>query len=188
MDRVRGVELGAVPTESTGHRFRSRDKNWIVTLRSSRISLESTTYPGFEDMQERLQQLLTQSKDILQTDFFTRVGLRFVNDIPTGSDPVEWIRPELIAALPVFGSVTKCMQEIRGPCENGTYSLRHGFDDQGDERVDSARKYVIDSDFFQEGVESRDVMPLVFGYHELAYSLFEWCIGEATRTLLRSTN
>jgi len=128
--------------------------------------------------------LLDRSSGLLDTDFFTRVGLRYINEIPISDrDLGECIRPELVAPLMAgtYGNVTRFFQEVRGSTATGRYSFRHGF--PGIEQAEK-KLYTIDFDFFDENVPFDSVLSKVTDFNRESFRFFSWVIGPKTKALL----
>jgi uncharacterized protein (TIGR04255 family) len=162
----------------------SRDGSWSVAIRPSAIALESTKYTTFEEMLARLQLILSVSKKQLDTDFFTRVGLRYVNLLPVPNASFDgWLNPDLIRPLAggTYGTVSKYWQEVRGRARSGKYSFRHGLPE---EMSAKEIRYVLDIDLFSENIEYDDAIGLLGDFHRESFAFFSWCIGPAAREYL----
>lgn len=168
--------------------FRSKEKKWTVVVKSYAIALETTNYSHFEDFAARFQDLLTRSQGMIDSDFFTRVGLRYVNYVPTTNrDPKGWIRSDLISGLmgDVLGTPRKCLSVVHGHLANGGgFTFRHGLRGIEESKDSTENGYLLDFDYFKEGVEFGDVMQLVTTFHETNFSFFRWCLDEKALTEL----
>jgi len=155
--------------------FRSLKKDWSVSLRSSAFSLETKNYENFEDFLRRIQWVVEKAVQFIDSDFFTRVGLRYVNMLPVGGDPTGWLNEDLVEPLTdnVFGNPTKYFQTISGSTSDGQFNFGHGLED-GNE---SERSYVLDFDFYREEVEVEEFERLLCAFNALNFKLFSWCIG-----------
>lgn len=154
--------------------LQSKDHRWQVTLKPSALAVGSKHYSGFDELKERVAKVLHATLKLLDTDFFTRVGLRYQNAIPTSKHGLEgWVNPALIGLLSadVLGDVDRCMQDVRGRTDVGGYTLRHGL------IAESKGDYILDLDLYAENVEAKDTAPLVEHMHTLCYSVFHWALG-----------
>jgi len=170
------VGAGAVGREIR-YLFKSRKKDWTVSFRASAIALETTSYTNFEEFSERLKDLLVKSQRLLDSDFFTRVGLRYVDEIPIeDGDLSGWIGDALVAPLiqGVYGTVEHFLQEVRGFTDVGRYTFKHGI-------RDSARPepqvYYLDFDFYEENVPFELAHSLVTQFNHQSFRFFRWVIG-----------
>jgi uncharacterized protein (TIGR04255 family) len=164
--------------------FRSKSQNWTVSIHSNGISLETSAYTDFEDFYEKLSDIVETSKDLIDSDFFTRVGLRYVNTVPIEDGEIEgWLNPSLIANLipKPFGSIDKFVSEIRGHTHIGHYAFRHGIKSIEDYEI---KAYFLDYDYFSEDIEYDDAVSLVKEFNKINFSFFDWCLGPKSRTLL----
>ena len=184
-ERQQGVGIGLeIGKRETKHVFTARKGDWVISFKSSAISLETTKYKNFGDFKKQLERLLAKSKEFLDTDFFTRVGLRYINEIPIGEGNLgDWIRPELVAPLiaGTYGKVRRFFQEVRGATNTGLYSFRHGFPD-----VEKAEKmlYTIDFDFYDENMPFDSVLGKTTEFNRESFRFFSWAIGPAARKLM----
>lgn len=156
------------------HTLQSKDRRWQVVLKPSALAVGTSHYSGFDELKERIENVLRATLTLLDTDFFTRVGLRYHNALPTTERALEgWVNPLLIAPLSsgVFGDVERCWQDIRGRTEVGGYTLRHGV------VPESAGGYLLDLDLYAETVEAKDAPPLIERMHTMCYSVFQWALG-----------
>ena len=182
------------------HRYLFRDKNqhWTVSVKSFALGIETSSYTDFEDFFKRFKQILGSARAMIDADFFTRVGLRYINHVPIEDGKVDgWIRGELIAPLTsgVFGDADKFVGFIQGNMDGGQYTIRHGLRDVAHDRGKktepttatapvNARDYQLDFDYFSENVEFDNVESLVEKFNATNFALFSWCLGEKAQKLL----
>lgn len=166
----------------TRHVFRTRDKGWSFSVGQSSIALETSTYTEWAEFERRLSQILVHASELIESPFYTRIGLRYVNLISStlyGNELDKWINPALCRPLAdhVYGDVEQCVQVVRGWSDNGRYSLRHGLAPGAEE------SYLVDIDSFCEDdvVETDSVLELVRSLNRVAFRLFHWCLGPAAR-------
>lgn len=170
--------------------FRARDKRWIVTLRSSSIALETTGYLDFEDFLSRFRVVLESARELIDSDFFLRVGLRYINWIPiSDGNPAGWVRESLLAPLDVsvLGPPQKYTSLIRGTLKEGTFTFRQALRQAGeddDTGSTSCMTFVLDVDYADENVEVERLEQLVRSFNETNFYFFEWAIGDKARSVL----
>src|SRR6267143_3147149 len=102
--------------------FRSKDQKWTVALKSFSLALETSKYLDFEDFFGRFKDLLDKSREMIDSDFFTRVGLRYINTVPIEDGELSgWIRPDLVGLVTsgTLGSPEKYQSVIQGSTEYG---------------------------------------------------------------------
>jgi uncharacterized protein (TIGR04255 family) len=177
------VGPGGVDRE-TRYLFKSRKKDWTVAFKASAIALETIHYINFAEFSQRLEKLFAKSRFLLDTDFFTRVGLRYINEIPIEDGELTgWVRDDLVGPLTqgVYGTIERLLQEVRGFTEKGRYTFRHGM-------VGSAQAkhevYSLDFDFFEENVPFDSVLSMVAEFNQQHYRFFRWAIGPKALRLL----
>jgi len=175
---IRNVDIGGPMVEQAHmHTFRSKDLKWTVTLRTAAISLETIAYDSFADMQERLALVLDAGAKVIDSEFFTRVGLRYINAVPSSGDPLDqWVNPVLVGPLgcDVFGVPENFTQTIAGEIDDGRYTFSHGL---GTDTASGKREYVLDFDFSREDVTLEGAMDAIKDLHDAEFSLFSWALG-----------
>lgn len=175
------------------HVFRSQKLNWSLSVRQSALAIETTRYTDFVEMLERTMELVNAAKDLLDTDFFTRVGLRYVNviDVADG-DYKGWISDQL--AAPLFGGQFKGIAEQAGKlalqAEDGGCLLQHGVRvtpgrvTPKNEKSPPATEYVVDIDVYRNEVPIEGLQGVLESINHQGFSLFDWAIGEKARKYL----
>lgn len=172
------------PQSISRHMFTSRDNRWRFALRASAFSLETTSYDRFEELAGRIDTILSRVAPHLDTDFFTRVGLRYINILPTNSpDCTGWVNPSLLApiATGAWGEPSHFFQEIRGLTATAHYSFRHGLAQQDGSDVHG---YMLDSDVYSEATELSETMSRLADFHKANYSIFSWSLGPLAKEYL----
>jgi len=157
--------------------LQSKNKKWTVAIRSDSIILETTSYLNFEDFSDKLNKVVNVVKDKIDSDFFTRVGLRYINVINFSPDEFEeLINQDLVAPIlkNVYGTVRECYQRVNGFTEYGLFNFRHGIKTNDTPNQD----YLLDFDYFKEGVEISDVLELIKRFHEYNFKFFHWALGK----------
>lgn len=179
-----GLSAGNSVSSENIYSFRTVKDESTVALRSSTLSVETHAYTEFSDFYDRLERVLKAAEKLIDTDFFTRVGLRYINMVPVvmsdGLD--EWINPRLIGALSdnVFGDIEQYGSELQGDTDSGKYSLRQALK----HRSEGKAEYVLDFDFFKENVKLVDTLDLVREFNKTNFSLFHYCLGRKAIELL----
>lgn len=182
--KQRAVSLESTPVEAGArYLFTSRDQKWTVTLKPDALAIETPKYESFERLMDRATHVLEASRSQIDSDFFTRVGLRYVNVIPVrDGDFSGWMNSSLVAAVEqgVYGTLLKYWQEVRGYSEAGFYSFRHGFPEEAKEDLE----YVLDFDFYNNNIESDKVLSVAGELHQQSFAMFLWSLGPKALALL----
>ncbi|WP_298193726.1 TIGR04255 family protein [Metallibacterium sp.] len=181
---INDVQVGpASLAKASVHQFTSRNSRWTVVLKSSSISLETSRYDSFEEFAEQLKTVLTAATSTIDSDFFTRIGLRYINVLPCSPREVDgWVNPSLAGPLVAgfYGDVEVYAQQIRGVTGSGGYLFQHGLSGKNQ----GPAHYLLDYDFYQEEVMVKDATAAVRRLHELEFSLFYWSLGDRARQYL----
>ena len=180
------VPLPNSQENETRHILRSKKGNWLVSFKSASIALETNKYTDFEDFFEQLEMVVKKSAPLLDTDFFTRVGLRYINEIRIDDGTLDgWIREELISPIrDVYGPLDRFVQEVRGLTSSGKYTFRHGIANPEEEK---RNLYTIDFDFYEDNVELDRALPMVSKFNLESLKFFLWVIGPKAKERLGRT-
>jgi uncharacterized protein (TIGR04255 family) len=179
----RGVNIarGIVEKDIVRHVFLSKKRDWLVSFTSSALSLESKKYIRFEDLSGRLETLIDRTREFLDTDFYTRVGLRYINVIPMESDESAtrwegWVNPDLVKPWidGTYGAVSHFIQEVAGATSAGQYTFRHGV---GGTTSSGDPEYKLDFDFYKQDVPIDDTLGLVTEFNAINFQFFSWAAG-----------
>ena len=168
--------------------FRTKDKKTSVSIRSSAISLETTNYQSFDILSKQIERIIKLSKDIIDSDYFTRIGLRYINFIPyeNMNSIKEWIRDDLVESITTqpLGLISNYSTIISGATEFGGYAFKHGVT-----VAPSTEKsnYYLDFDFWSENIEISDALSTIKNLHDYLHTMFEWSIGNKAREFLNSS-
>ena len=168
---------------STTHVFKSKRGLWSVNLRASTLSLETSRYDSFEEFEKRIAELADACQSFIDSDFFTRVGIRYVNMLPYDRSKIsEWVNPSLVGNLAsgIFGDATEHSQQVRGTTDEGGFLLQHGIGTEGDKVG-----YGVDLDFYAEDVDVTETMAVVRKLHTRQYDLFMWVLGDGAKQELK---
>ena len=164
--------------------FASKKGRWSLTLRAAALSLETSRYDSFDEFSGRLAFVLRAAEGTIDSDFFRRVGLRYINIVPCELETAgEWINPALVAPLAAgtYGTVNEYWQRVQGPTPMGGYTFTHGVQVQPGS---PPREYLLDFDFFKEDVAIEETLSVVKKLHELAFSMFHWSLGPKAKEYL----
>ena len=182
---AQGVSVSpAVVDRETRYLFKSRKKDWTVSFKASAIALETSRYTNFEEFSQRLENLFAKSRSLLDTDFFTRIGLRYIDEIPIEDGELDgWVRDDLVAPLTqgVYGTAERFLQEVRGFTAIGRYTFRHGMVGSAQEKH---KVYSLDFDFYEENVPFDSVLSMVSQFNQQSFRFFSWAIGPKARSRL----
>lgn len=160
--------------------FYEKKRRWTISMNATSLSLETSAYTNFEEFEMRLKRLLMVSKDFIDSDFFTRIGMRYINIIPVSDTELDgWINNNILSSLnqEIYGQMINYESVVQGDTEYGQYTFRHGLKEAFD---DGLIEYLLDYDYFKEDVSYDDVLKLVKKYNEINFSFFRWSIGPKT--------
>lgn len=177
---VEGLNLSAgAVAQDFGYVFTDKKRRTTVTFRASALSIEMAAYQTFEDFFERVLFVAEASKTAIDSEFFTRLGLRYINSVPYEQSSIErWVNPILVAPLAqgFFGQPTEYSGRIAATEERGGYLLQHGI---GKHSQTGQYQYLLDIDFWREDVSFADLPEEMRKLHAMEFRLFSWTLGPA---------
>lgn len=181
-EKRQSVSVGPGPVEnSNDHLFHSKSRDWTVLFKSTSISIETQKYTTSTVLFSNVHTVVDAVKQVIDADFFTRIGLRFIDAIPLpDGKPDGWINAQLVQPLTdgIYGEVDRLFQEVRGRAKSGSYGFRHGLFAQADGHN---REYILDFDFYAEDVDVVDAIARLRDFHEESYCFFDWSLGPKAR-------
>ena len=168
------------------HEFRDRKRKNLIALKHSSVAFSTSNYTCFSDAKEQCEYVIKTVVPHLQTDFFTRVGMRYINKLPidnTIRNVNEWINDELISSTEVLGTLKGLKIEYAGNIdEKTTYSFRYGIADESNlSNKPNTVFFVLDYDYSQQDVEVTSVLDLLDTVHKKHFSVFWWSLGKKAK-------
>lgn len=177
---VDGLNLtaGAV-AQQFGHVFTDKKRRTSITFRASAVSIETRAYQSFEDFLARVLFVSNAAKEAIDTEFFTRVGLRYINSLPYEREEIAtWVNPALVSPLSdgIFGNAAEYSGRIATTDEESGFLLQHGI---GKHSETGHLQYLLDFDCWREDVPFTNLQTAISELHEMEFRLFHWSLGKS---------
>jgi uncharacterized protein (TIGR04255 family) len=178
------------------HILRSKKLSWTITLKKDSVALETNRYTFYSDIRKRVEELLIALKPIIDADYFTRIGLRYVNLIPTDEESQlsEWVNPLLVNITEAgFKGIAESAGRLGLIANDGGCLLQHGLKIKANENLNAEAAnvtpdYIIDIDSYREDIAVTNALDVLDKMRHQAYSLFSWSLGpKAQKQLLEGT-
>lgn len=167
------------------HIFRSAKLTWTVSLKQSALSIETTAYTDFAHMKERVLRVIEAAHKIIDSDFFTRVGLRYINLIDSGTNPAEgWVNSDLVAPIRPgrFQGIHEYAGKLQLAAPDGGCLLQHGIRLKQPYKGETLPPdYLLDIDVFRNEVAVGDSGTVLDAMHAQAFDIFDWALGPNAR-------
>tara|TARA_R110002095_G_scaffold64184_3_gene54121 strand:- start:149 stop:907 length:759 start_codon:yes stop_codon:yes gene_type:complete len=183
-ESARDFQITDNPTPATRRHYSMKSKkgDWTITLKSDSLALETSSYTDFADFLGQLKFVVDKSGPTIDSDFFTRVGLRYVNSIPADPEDIDsWLNPRLTSTVSggELGTIIHEYHEFRGFTDFGSFSFRHG--PELDKIVDSSKTvpYMLDFDYYTENLDASELEQFLVQSNEINYNFFHWCLGNS---------
>ncbi len=185
--------IGANSSNNTHtHIFRSAKLTWSVSLKQSALSVETTTYTDYAHLRERVLRIVEAASDVIDSDFFTRIGLRYINVIDSDTNPVhEWVNPELVAPLLSgnFKGIHEYAGKIQLAADDGGCLLHHSIVlKQKQTAGEMIPEYLLDIDAYRSEIQLSDTGVALDAMHAQIFDVFDWAIGPKAREYLTAEN
>lgn len=181
------ITAGAVG-QDFGYSFANKKRKTSVSFRSSALSIETTAYRSFEDFMNCVLFVAEAAKEAIDSDFFTRLGLRYINVMPYERGGIsDWINPALVSPLAsgIFGDPGEYSGRIVVADEVGGFLFQHGIGKHADS---GKMKYLLDYDFWREDVDFSTLKSTMNELHEMEFGLFHWSLGKAAFNYMEQGN
>jgi uncharacterized protein (TIGR04255 family) len=183
-----GSSVPSYSPELSQWAFSTKDTLMTVKISVDRAMLISTDYPGFETFSQGMMQLVDFLYSSTKIDSYTRIGLRYVNDISfeTDDDIYDELSKNFVTPLSdeLFQDKPfKFESEVRVKRKsNVSVTNRNRF------TKEQAKKYsyLIDIDtYVEEDVDKKELSGLLVEMHEIAIEEFHRNITEEFLRILR---
>lgn len=117
-------------------RFIARDRRTNVNIGTDLLTVETTAYPGWERFRELLAASLTARNDIAPVAGFSRIGLRYIDEIrvPTDGGAPDWqdwvdrtlLGPDLTSVAALRPTQHQVVMQYATAQPSETITLRYG--------------------------------------------------------------
>lgn len=154
-------------------RFTSEDQSRTVRVTERSFGFITNRYQSFETYKSELLKRLESFHEIFKITSFHRMGLRYINNIPLNSERpqaslLEYVNPVLDLKRFQADKISQFACEIRLSKESGQLTIRTGLIGIGakaDGDIRSEPIYILDLDFYQEGVSRNSITALLDTFH-----------------------
>ncbi|MCX2545367.1 TIGR04255 family protein [Pseudomonas sp. COW5] len=184
--------IGSTNTGSSNiHILRSTKGGWSISLKENALSIETTSYSGFDNLRERVLQVLEAAEKVIDSDFFTRIGLRYINVLKSEEeDIINWINPSLTASITseLFAGISDFGGRMQLVAEDGGCLFQHGIQLNRSNGAPPKPDYLIDIDTYRSEVLLTDTAAALDIMHRQAFDLFDWSITDRARSALSTDN
>ena len=193
MGDARDIRWRAKRDFNNTHTLRASALDWAVSLKQSAFAIETSSYTSYEEMRARTLHLVDAAAKVIDSDFFTRVGLRYVYVIDSGAeDPIDgWVNPELTGPLlsTKFRGVHDYAGRLQGADEKGGWSLHHGIRPGGPHQADVTLScayptYLVDVDVFRTAIARTEADEVLDALHRQVGDMFDWALGAKAQAYL----
>jgi uncharacterized protein (TIGR04255 family) len=183
-----GVQTAVAPV----WRLTDLTKRWSLVVGIDHFTVETTAYTEWADFYERLREALEALEKVMPPRVRERIGLRYINEVPSGADVRNWsdrISPTLLGPIgeaAFTSALSHALSEIKLIDQEGAVVLRHGVSYEQPRSTEPS--YLIDIDCF-------DDTPVDFGlqaalerftiFNDVAFRLFRWSLVDTYYEELR---
>jgi uncharacterized protein (TIGR04255 family) len=189
------IGLGESGSPTLSHILKSPKLTWQVALKKESLSIETSRYVNYKEFRSRVAEVLQATIPLIDSDFFTRVGLRYVNVVTTdGKMPLsDWINPALVGIVEQhgFSGINELAGRLRLQGDDGGCFLQHGVkpkepSPQSEDDSVAVPDYILDIDTYRDEVMTAEALSTLDGIRIQAYSMFQWAIGQRAKDYLKT--
>lgn len=148
----------------------------FLALETKKHQRSSTFFEKFNSALDVLKEIYGNQAPIIKE----RLGLRYINKIEVSPEHLEaYFKSDLLGFLDhnsPFNNIEKTFQYLSFKQEDGTLSLRHGYN-----ITNEVNTYILDFDYFNEKIEElsvQDIIEILKEYNKCIYTLFRWSMRE----------
>ena len=172
------------------HEFRTKSKKELVRLTQNSLSVTTYKYESYETFKDLAESVVEAFVPHLDTNFFTRVGLRYINKINTPnirSEVSQWINQSLVDYISkgVISRIQDLKMEIGGDInESSKFHFRCGLVPKvtgANGQPSDTVEFLLDYDYYSEDVEVLQVGDLMDKYHDVNFNFFWWSLGHKAK-------
>lgn len=192
LEHAKELPLSPLDDTSSGHVHivKSAKENWTITLRRDTVLVETQKYHSFSEMRARVLEVVEVVAPLIDSDFFTRIGLRYINQITTdGENPLsQWVSPGLVGMLEGqhFSGVNELAGRLRLQKSDGGILLQHGLKHKAitDDEATKVPDYVIDIDGYRQEVSLEHTGQALDIMRRQIFTMFRWTLGDRAKSYL----
>lgn len=175
-------------SSSNIHILRSTKGGWSISLKENALSIETTAYSGFDNFRERVLHVVDAAEKIIDSDFFTRIGLRYINILKSDDEEItNWINPSLTGPITseLFVGINDFGGRMQLVSDDGGCLFQHGIQFNRPKSDTPAKPdYLLDIDTYRSEVVLSDTAEAINVMHRQAFELFDWSLSEKGRISL----
>lgn len=167
------------------HVFRTKDKKNAINLKNASFSYSTQSYTSYQDVRKECEYLIERVVPFLESDFFTRVGMRYINLLPMNNDIQalkQRINPDLgkVLSSGVLGTLTQLRMQCGGQIDiDADYVFKCGITE--DNQKNDTVSFILDYDYRQLNVTVDQALTVLDKFHEKHFSFFWWSLGSAAK-------
>ena len=172
------------------YKFTTRQEDPVLEISASNIVLATQRYRSFDVFSSHIDYLIKNVIPHLDTTFFTRIGLRYMNKVSGiqqgGTDVLDWINNSLIAPVAggEIGTISNMKSELTGQFDEGYYTFRFGLSPPSHQS--NERSFLLDWDYYREDVEVQECLEYLKAFHDVHFPFFWWALGEKAKKVLEN--
>ena len=178
-------------SHEVSHEFRDKTQKSVISLSNTSVTYSTRNYTSFSDAIRQCEFLIETVVPHLQTNYFTRVGMRYINKLSivnSLSSIDEWINKDVVKVVStgVLGTLSGFKVQYDGSIdEMAKYLFRCGIADNGKLNVNSNVSLVLDYDYSRLDVDVDSALQILGDFHDKHFSFFWWCLGEKAKEDLK---
>jgi len=184
----RSAEKPAVEKETKIHRFKTPDKENLISLAADFFALSTKNYTHWHDFVSDLSLAQETVSKVYKPAYATRIGLRYINRFSLKNTKAEnfdqvldLFNPDLTILLrnKAWTEPSEWLSQLVLSDNGAKLTLRSGYGKENGEDF-----FLLDFDYFEEDKLSLDnLIKHVNQYHDVIYSAFRWSMKDESLAL-----
>lgn len=178
-------------------KFFDKEKDKSLNLSCKHLVLEFFKYDNFEEFKKLWERIFSLTREIYKIDFFTRLGVRFINKIELRrGNALDWngyISGKLISNHKHFTdwnqNIVRAMHQLAFNRDEIKIIINYGIFNEDYPNHLTKKQFVLDYDCYTDfEIDSSKVKEKISEHHKIIYDLFENSIGSKSRKIMGERN
>jgi len=181
-----GLESAILPNGTTLNNtvFQNQRKARVIKVSAQNMALAFSSYRDFEEFKDEIQRRAGSFCKIFDIGSLTRIGLRYVNEIPLPTQQADsitrYVRPLMEFDRIPLGSVQQFAMQVTAGLNDHMVLIRTAM------LAGPLRTYILDIDAYTEAVRpASEIASLIDRFHDSAQRVFLDHVTEEYREVMR---
>lgn len=189
------LQPSQLPDKQIFHYIDAKAENQI-TLAPDNLTIESLKYVNFREFRRIIELALDNFKNLAENPDFTRLGLRYINQIIISKgNPLAWtkyVNSAFVSVIERFfeksPNLARAMSQVVLNYDEYKLNFNYGIHNSEFPAKISRKEFILDFDYYTEYVEEDNILPLLTKFNIESAIMFEKCIKDDLRNHMEVIN